>query len=177
MTGGRASARAREFEAALRGFMRVTDCLMLGGRMNGFLGPVVLDLRPSPWLRRALLTVHALAAAALLFGYPASWPRNLLLAAMATHLPWSLGAARRLDIARLELDVQGAWRVVCRDGRVLDARLVSAPWLSPLFTTLEFACADGVARQLVLLPDMVDSDAFRRLRVRVRRAQSAAPGA
>lgn len=141
--------------------------------MNGFHGPVVLEVRASPALRHGLRALHGLLCGALLLGYPASWPRTGLLAAIALHLPWSLRRARALDIVGLELDARHRWRVMLRDGRVLDARLIGAPWLSPLFTTLVLACADGVERQLVLLPDMVDGDAFRRLRVRVRRLQGA----
>lgn len=147
---------------------------MLIGRMNGFDGPLALDMRPSRWLRGALLAVHALVCGALLLSYPSSWPRNLLILAVGAHLPWSLNAARTLSIVRLELDAGHHWRVLFCDGRWLDARLTGAPWLSPHFTTLVLACADGVRRQLVLLPDMVDGDAFRRLRVRVRRLSPAA---
>lgn len=146
---------------------------MLGSRMNGFHGPVVLELRPSRWLRRALLAVHGLVCVLLVWAYPASWQRNVLLAALLAHLPWSLALARKTVITRVEVDARQQWRVVFCDGRALDARLAGAPWVSPLFTTLVFACADGIPRQVVLLPDMVEADAFRRLRVRVRRAQSA----
>lgn len=147
---------------------------MLMGRMNGFDGPLALDLRPSYWLRHALLGVHALVCGALLLAYPSSLPRNLLILAVVAHLPWSLNAARARSIVRIELDAGQHWRVLFCDGRWLDARLTAAPWLSPHFTTLVLVCADGVRRQLVLLPDMVDDDAFRRLRVRVRRMSSCA---
>ena len=147
---------------------------MLMGRMNGFDGPLALDLRASHWLRRALLCVHALICGALLLAYPSSWPRNLLILAVAAHLPWSLKAARVRSIVRLEFDAGHHSRVLFCDGRWLDARLTAAPWLSPHFTTLVLTTADGVRHPLVLLPDMVDGDAFRRLRVRVRRMSSAA---
>jgi hypothetical protein len=142
---------------------------MLIGRMNGFQGLVIVDLTPSAWLPRALLTLHVSVMVALLLGYPTSWPRNLLLAAIALHGLWSARAARTLDIARLELSARQTWRVVFCDGRGLDARLLRAPWVSPLLTALTLACADGVERQVVMLPDMVDADAFRRLRVRLRK--------
>ena len=141
---------------------------MLSCRMNGFHGPVILDLKPSAWLPRALLALHVAVSSTLLLAYPPSWPRHLLLLAVVAHACWSLRAARTLAIARLELSASHTWHVVFCDGRALDARLLRIIWVSPLLTALTLACADGIARQLVLLPDMVDADAFRRLRVRLR---------
>lgn len=157
-------------DASIHEFVITRPCLMLIGRMNGFQGTVILDLRPSRWLSHALLTLHAAVSAALLLAYPWCWQRNLLLFAVVLHLAWSLHAARVVPVKRLELDERDHWRVVFCDDLTLAARLVGAPWLSPLFTTLVLACADGTRTQLVLLPDMVDGHAFRRLRVRVRRA-------
>ena len=142
---------------------------MLLPRMNGFQGPLSLDLKPSAWLPRALLALHVAVLCLLLLAYPPSWPRNLLLTAIAAHTLWSLRATHRADITRLELDARQHWRVVFCDGRSLDARLLRAPWVSPLFTVLSLACADGVEHQLVLLPDMVEAESFRRLRVRLRK--------
>ncbi len=137
--------------------------------MNGFQGPVIVTLKPSLWLPRAVVALHASAFCMLLLVYPPSWPRHLLLVAIAADTLWSLRASLRIDIVRLELSPRERWHVVFCDGRALDARLLSAPWVSPLFTTLTLACADGIERQILLLPDMVEPDAFRRLRVRLRR--------
>ena len=142
---------------------------MLMGRMNGFHGPVILELCPSRALRRALVLVHVSVCCTLLLAYPFSWQRNTLLLAVAMHLCLSLMATRKLAITHLELDARQRWHVVFCDGRSLAAQLISAPWVSPLLTTLNLSCADGVKRQVVLLPDMVDADGFRRLRVRLRR--------
>ena len=147
---------------------------MLVGRMNGFQGPVILDLTPSAWLSRARLALHALVFCTLLMAYPVSWPRNFLLLALAGHALWSQRAARVMEIARLELSARQHWRVVFCDGRALEARLVRAPWVSPLLTSLTLACADGVERQCVVVPDMVEAQAFRRLRVRLRREEEGA---
>ena len=142
---------------------------MLMHRMNGFQGPVIVTLKPSLWLPRAVVALHGSALCMLLLAYPPSWPRLVLLVAIAVSALWSLRAAHTADIARLELSPRDTWHIVFCDGRRLDARLLRAPWVSPLFTTLSLACADGVERQILLLPDMVEADAFRRLRVRLRR--------
>ena len=142
---------------------------MLFGRMNRFQGPVQISLLPSRWLQRVLLTLHVLVGCTLLLAYPMSGMRNFLLLAVAAHLPWSLRAARRVAITGLELDAAQRWHVLFCDGRSLVARLTAAAWVSPYLTTLDFVCADGSKRQVLLLPDMLDADAFRRLRVRLRR--------
>lgn len=133
---------------------------------------MILTLKPSRWLPRAVLALHVGALCMLLLAYPASWPRHLLLVAIAASALWSLRVAHTADIARLELSPRETWHVVFRDGRGLDARLLRAAWVSPMFTTLSLACADGVERQILLLPDMVEADAFRRLRVRLRRGDA-----
>ena len=146
---------------------------MLAARMNGFQGAVHLDLQPSVWLPRVIVAVHFLVLVTVWFAYPPSAPRNLLLSAVVLH---GLGLVVRLlrvsprrTVARLELDARGSWRVVFRDGRSVDASLRRAALVSPLATTLSLLCADGARCEVLLLPDTVDADAFRRLRVRLLR--------
>lgn len=149
---------------------------MLIGRMNGFHGTVILDLSPSRLLRRAMWLAHGAVFCTLLLAHPFTWQRNVLLLALAVHLWMALRAAREAPIARLELDARARWHVSFCDGRGLAAELESAPWVSPFFTTVNLRCADGLRRQVVLLPDMVDADGFRRLRVRLRREGAGVTG-
>ena len=146
---------------------------MLSLRMNGFQGPVHLDVQPSVWLPRVIVAVHLIMLATLTLAYPPSISRNLLLGAVALHGLWLALRLRRvparLAIARLELSARHTWRVVFCDGHSVEARLRRAALVSPLMTTLSLHCADGVRCEVVLLPDRVDADAYRRLRVRLRR--------
>lgn len=135
--------------------------------MNGFHGPVHLELQPSAWLPRAVLALHGATCAALLLAYPWSWPRTVLLCAVLIHAHWSVRAARRVEVTRIELGARDSWRLVLCDGRCLEARLLRAPWVSSWLTAFTLACKDGKQRHIVLLPDMVDGDALRRLRVRL----------
>jgi hypothetical protein len=145
---------------------------MLLARMNGFHGPVFLELRPSAWLPRGIVAVHVVVLATLWLAYPPSLPRNLLCAAITLHGLWLvmrlLWVPPRLAVARLELSTRLTWRVVFRDGRDVEARLQRAALVSPLITTLSLHCADGARCEVLLLPDTVNADAFRRLRVRLR---------
>ena len=146
---------------------------MLSVRMNGFQGPVHLDLQPSLWLPRGAVAVHFVVLATLWLAYPPSAPRNLLLGAVVLHGLWLavrlLRVSPRLAVVRLELSARLTWRVVFRDGRSVEAQLRRAALVSPLVTTLSLQCADGARCEVLLLPDTVDADAFRRLRVRLRR--------
>ena len=146
---------------------------MLSARMNGFQGPVHLDLRPSVWLLRGLVAVHVVVLATLWLAYPPSALRNLLLGAIVLHgvglVVRQLRVSPQRAVARLELSARLTWRVVFRDGRRVEARLRRAALVSPLVTTLSLQCADGERCEVLLLPDSVDADAFRRLRVRLRR--------
>ena len=135
---------------------------------------MIVELRASQALWRALLVLHVASCVLLLFFYPPSWPRHALLLALMVHLPFALRAARALPVTRLEVDAAQRWHVLFCDGRHDDAQLLGAPWVSPYFTTLNLVCADGRKLQVVLLADMVDGDAFRRLRVRLRRVEAAA---
>jgi toxin CptA len=94
-----------------------------------------------PWLVRL-----ALLAAILVGGYR-SWPR------MDEH------RLRRDQGRGLELWVGGAWRPVS-----VRSESVVLPWLCVLHLVLD----DGQARTLVILPDGMPADDFRRLRVWLR---------
>lgn len=148
---------------------------MLLTTMSGFQGPVHLDLQPSIWLPRAIVAVHLLVLATLWLAYPPSTPRNLLLGAIVLHGLALVVRVVRVSpaqaVARLELSARLTWRVVFGDGRRVDAQLRRAVLVSPLITTLSLRCADGARCDVLLLPDTVDADAFRRLRVRLRRME------
>lgn len=66
----------------------------------------------------------------------------------------------------------GRWRLRRRDGTVETARLLAGSYLQPQLAVLRFALESEVrfprVRNVVLLPDGVDAESFRRLRVRAR---------
>jgi hypothetical protein len=69
----------------------------------------------------------------------------------------------------LQWDEQGIW-VLCRhDGRQLDAELLPDSYVSPYLVILNLRCLDGTrCPSQLLLPDSLDKETFRRLRVRLR---------
>jgi len=127
-------------------------------------------LGPSRWLAAAVLAGHAaaLAAAAAALPSPAA---EIVAAGLALsafeHVRRALHRSP-LAIAALELDADGRVAVAGPSGswsaaRVLDAA-VPAPWLA----VVVLRDALDRRRTAVVLPDGVDADAFRRLRVWLR---------
>lgn len=145
---------------------------MLVRVMSGFDGPIHLHMRPSPSLRRLAFVLHVAAVAIVLVAYPLTVISLVLLAALtldAWYCDRRLARPQPQDIASVLLASNDHWELWTVAGRSCAARLLRASPVHPFMTGLSFACADGKRRHLVLLKDNVDSDAFRRLRVRLGR--------
>jgi len=71
-------------------------------------------------------------------------------------------------IVLLVWDRRGRWRLLQRDGRLLDVRLEPGGYTHPKLVVLTFRTRPGRRLQVLLVPDMVDADHLRRLRVRLR---------
>jgi hypothetical protein len=65
-------------------------------------------------------------------------------------------------------DRQGQWRLVQRDGQGLDAWLDHGAYSHPMLVALPFRTRVGHRRCVLVVPDRVDADHMRRLRVRLR---------
>jgi hypothetical protein len=72
------------------------------------------------------------------------------------------------SVVLLIWDRHGRWRLLQRDGAVLDAHLEQGAYAHPRLTVLPFRCLGGQRRCVLLVADMVDADHFRQLRVRLR---------
>jgi len=67
----------------------------------------------------------------------------------------------------LILDEAGDWYLRDRAGRLRQAQLLASSFVSPALIILSFSLREGGQRRLVMLPDSVDPDLLRRLRVRL----------
>lgn len=138
-----------------------------------------IRLSPSRNLFAALASIHLGSVACLLASdLPAmlAWPAAvavLLLAArcIREHAAASAGRA----IVHLAWDRGGRWRLIQRDGRVVDARLDQGTYVHPLLVALALRDADGRTRRVMVVSDRIDAQDFRRLRVRLR-CEGAVPG-
>lgn len=135
----------------------------------GYAAPLRLDLRPSPVLAAALISSHggalALLATVPLPGWAAAALAVLvaasLLRALARHaLLWG-----REAVTGLVWEGDGAWTLVTRAGSQSPCHLSADSYVGPRLTVLNFT---GPRRRSVLvLPDRVAQEGFRRLRVRL----------
>lgn len=99
----------------------------------------------------------------------------LPVAALALGVALSWLCTRRRDVLRRDPDSivslvweeGNRWRLTLHGGDETGAVLRPFVFLQPWLVILHFRCDDGRAARLVLLPDMLDADSFRRLRVRL----------
>ena len=132
--------------------------------------PLALSLRPSRLLM-TVLVIAVLGTDVLLFLLPIPWPVALLLAMVMTagfkQAIWRdalLQAGASIDAMALSAKGELRCHLRAQDWQlvqVLDSTYV-APWLSVLHLQVE---GRRFARHVVLLPDSLDAEAYRQLRV------------
>jgi len=129
-----------------------------------------VEVHPSRWVAAAILASHGLAVAAAIISLPPV-AALIVLGGLGLSVAYHVGLAMHrfpLAVTGLELSADGALAIQGPGGSWLTGRLsaafVPAPWLAVL--TLRDSL--GRARVLVVLPDALDPEAFRRLRVWLR---------
>ena len=137
---------------------------------NGFDKPLHLNRKPSRLFAVYLVLLHALALLALLQPLALS---NLALGGLWSLLIYSVGY--HLHNFRQQCDMHNAYWVWQSGGAwlrdieehsytVVTARSVNTPW----FVLVTLACVGQPAQRILILRDQLDSDTFRRLRVRLK---------
>lgn len=133
---------------------------------------VFLRLGPSPSLMALLCVVHGGAALCLLASaLPPGFRLALVLVVAGVGVRGVLDHGVRRSarsIVLLVWDRHGQWRLARRDGRILDVTLLDGGFSHPLSVVLRFRSDMGRHIPLVIVPDMVDGEMLRRLRVRLR---------
>lgn len=132
--------------------------------------PIDIALRPSAWLRRALVAAHCLGAAATLWIDIPHWAKALLIIAVAASAWFYL---RRLaaPLPRLHVDTRGRFSVETSAGGARQATVLPGSVVTPYAAILSYRVNDlprPRVRYLLLCADMLDEEAFRRLRVWLR---------
>ncbi len=138
---------------------------------TGYATPLNLELRPS-WRLGAFLAVSHVGAAAALLLTSLPWWAVIGLASVIAASMMRLVTRFALftdprAIDHLEWLTGGEWRLSSRDGTAFSGVLLPGTYLHPWLVVLAFRVGRS-RRNVVILPDMLDSDTFRRLRVRLR---------
>lgn len=141
--------------------------------------PITLKLGASRHLALLLLVIMLMALASVLtLAWLMPWPWRLLAVTTASPVLLVLGwqallrhAWRQSDdaVLLLALDREGAYHLTLRDGRHLAVRLQHDSVVFASLSLLNFRLVQGKGKiTCLILPDAVDADVFRRLRVWLR---------
>ncbi|QQS52997.1 MAG: hypothetical protein IPM89_08610 [Candidatus Competibacteraceae bacterium] len=129
-----------------------------------------IEPRPSRFLLAGSGVVHGLASIATIVASVPLWVKTGLLAGIGLSLVWTgyrYGWRRGGGfITRVEW-LDGRWRLETGDGILRQARLAGG-YAHPGIIVLNFRLESGWRRSLTLLPDAVDAEDLRRLRVWLR---------
>ena len=133
--------------------------------------PLLLEPGPSLALRAGLLLSHVVAILILPFTALTLWPGLLLMLVVF----FSLSRTFRLHVTRAHPDsicaVEWFEARVCKlqlaSGEGIKAYLMPQVFMLSWLVIMHFKNDRGRVHHLVLLPDMLDRNVFRRLRVRL----------
>ncbi|MCF6283471.1 MAG: hypothetical protein L3J28_14930 [Candidatus Polarisedimenticolaceae bacterium] len=75
-------------------------------------------------------------------------------------------------IRAAELNGQDEWILQQANGDEISAQLQSNSYIHPILSALNFCNEQGKRQSLILLPDGIDAESFRRLRVRLKLKQT-----
>lgn len=134
---------------------------------------VRVSLKPSRYIMAVLVTVHTAAAVVV-------WPLQIPGAAKATLVAFVVASLARSLWRHALLKARGAIVAIAftdsenvsvrtGEGSWREARILGTSYVSPLLTALNLR-AEGLklVRHVVMVPDNVDSEDFRQLRVVLR---------
>jgi toxin CptA len=92
-----------------------------------------------------------------------------LVVAMSLFAIYRRHWQNKKSINTLIWQTDGAWLLGCAEGEMIPVRLSPGTYAMPWLVVLNFkVLTEGRALSLVVLPDMLDQEMFRRLRVRLR---------
>ena len=130
-------------------------------------------LRPSQRFGWLLLVGHA-AALLLSWAGPLAWWLSLALSAgvltsLSFNLRYHAWRSARRALTGLELRADGSAAVEDREGRWTEIRILGSSFVSPVLAILNLAVAEArLRRALIVAPDTLSAEEFRRLRVWLR---------
>lgn len=143
--------------------------------------PIGLDLKPS-YLLAMIFAGAALGACLILAYMPLALWIKLVLAAAALitglyHILQDALLVMPRSVIRLELNSKGKFHLVRRNEEKMVAGILPSSFVMPYLTILNLSNGQLFSgRSVVITPDRVDQDSFRRLRVWLRWSRQAVSG-
>ena len=142
-----------------------------------YASPLVLEPGVSRYLKLYLNVIHALALTVLVT--PLNLPlmfRFMLAVIIVGSFIWHWRRSRLNDparVVRLVWEVDGDWTLWWNDATQRVAQLRPETYESTWLVILHFQLQAGGRLSVVILPDMLDRQSYRRLRVRLRQTRVA----
>ncbi|MGB1580922.1 MAG: protein YgfX, partial [Nevskiales bacterium] len=134
---------------------------------------IELKPRPSRVLAMLLAGFHGLVVVVLLWAVPYKLAAAALI--LLTILCWyrahklHIGHQGRRAVRRLQWQADGNWLLSNERGELRPAELLPSSYLQPRLVILNFRLQESRQRRnVILLPDSLDFETLRRLRVRLR---------
>ena len=139
-----------------------------------------IEIKASGMLALALCVVHGAAAAVIWLAPVPLWLKAAIALAIAASLVHALSRNAALhaegSIVALEITEAGRLSVRTRAGEWQACELLGSSYVSPSLTILNLESPGARVRHVVLVPDNVAAQDFRRLRTWLRWAAYRAPG-
>jgi len=141
---------------------------------NEYATPLNLDFHPS-WLAASILIFIHLGALVIVFLIPA--PVFFKIALCVLILANLLSAYNRVllknsdSIKRIIWNEDNNWLLIRNDETKITTQLLPSTYVHAWMTVLNFNAAGFRSCSMVLLPGVIDSNEFRRLRVRLTLTQ------
>lgn len=134
-----------------------------------FAAPLRIKLRRSRLLTGFILTTHGGAVVLLLISLPI-WAGLLLSTGVIASLVLTLNRHVLMRgpqaFTELNWDSEGNWTLIDLDGKTHRARLLGSTYVYVSLVILNFE-VNRRNRSVILLPDAIDKETLRRLRVRL----------
>jgi toxin CptA len=132
-----------------------------------------IRLKNSVYLAILLGVAHFIAAGLVLVLPLPIWLKLVAILAFCISLVIYLNRDARLaapnSIIALEIKEDGSCTAETRSGKQLDCTLLSTSYVSARLTILNLKASGGLrARHVVIVPDRIDAEDFRKLRVLLR---------
>ena len=136
-----------------------------------YASPLVLEPRRSRYLFVYLVLIHALALAML--AAPLNLPLALRLGVAGAVVLSFIWQMTRVPPHRLVWQADGDWQLFFAEASERTGQLRPDSYVSPWLVILRFKLEKGGRCGVVIMPDMLDPQSFRRLRVRLYQARLA----
>lgn len=143
---------------------------------NTYAAPLVLEIAPSLPFALVLACAHGGVLMVLAMLPLPGWMLWVLTILVMVHAAYSIRRHALLQdaksVVRLLWDAQDQWTLTRRDGIACSAKLLPGSYLHPALTVLNYKVSNWHRTSVVILPQRVDAEDFRKLRVRMLLASS-----